>query len=79
MNSFGFKTNDNGRKRWYKFAGQSAKLSDNQRDSFEFLLFNLYGEHIKLEKDDYLNAQEIENEINEIGREAFIKKYSETK
>lgn len=82
MKEFGFKKPDDSetaRKRWYKFAGQTAKLSDYQVDALEFLLFDAYGEHIKLEEDILRNQQEIADEINEIGKDAFMKKYMEAK
>lgn len=80
MKEFGFKKPDDSEtvgKKWYKFAGQLAKLSEYQVEAFEFLLFDLYGEHIKLEEDIQRNAKDIEQEINEIGKEAFVKKYME--
>lgn len=79
MKEFGFKKPDDSdeeRKYWYRFAGQVAKLSRYQVEALEFLLFDLYGEHIKLQEDIQRNAKDIEDEINEIGQEAFVKKYA---
>ena len=76
MKNYGFKNvNDEDTARWYRFGGQVAKLTESQVEKFEFFLYNLYGEHIELKKDEQLNQQEVIDEFNTIGREAFMNKY----
>lgn len=62
-------------KHWYSFAGKFAKLTDAEVEALEFALYDLYGEHLKLTSHKEMDMQDIADEINEIGKEAFMKKY----
>lgn len=77
LDSYGFKQreDDNSIKHWYSFAGKFAKLSDAEVEAIEFALYDLYGEHLQLTPQKGMDMQDITDEYNRIGQEAFIKKY----
>ncbi len=77
LNTYGFeqKNDVNPNKHWYSFAGKFAKLTDAEVEALEFELYNLYGEHLKLTPHNEMDMQDVADEINEIGQEAFMKKY----
>ncbi|MBR3337159.1 MAG: hypothetical protein IKG26_09045 [Bacillus sp. (in: Bacteria)] len=77
LDSYGFeqRENINPNKHWYSFAGKFAKLTDAEVESLEFFLYDLYGEHLHLTSYKEMDMQDVADEINEIGQEAFIKKY----
>lgn len=77
LNDYGFEKKEeaDARKRWYSFAGRFAKLTDAEVEALEFSLYNLYGEHLKLTPHKEMDMQDIADEYNEIGQEAFMNKY----
>lgn len=77
LDSYGFKQREdiNPNKHWYSFAGKFAKLTDAEVEALEFALYDLYGEHLKLTSHKEMDMQDTADEINEIGQEAFMKKY----
>jgi hypothetical protein len=78
LHDYGFEEREviNTDKRWYSFAGKFAKLTDAEVETLEFALYDLYGEHLKLTPHNEMNMQDVVDEYNEIGREAFIKKHA---
>lgn len=77
LHTYGFKQKEdvNPNKHWYSFAGKFAKLTDAEVEALEFELYDLYGEHLKLTSHKEMDMQDIADEYNEIGQEAFMKKY----
>lgn len=77
LHAYGFeqKNDVNPNKHWYSFAGKFAKLTDAEVEALEFELYNLYREHLKLTPHNEMDLQDVADEINEIGQEAFMKKY----
>ncbi len=77
LNSYGFKQREdiNPNKHWYSFAGKFAKLTNAEVEALEFALYDLYGEHLHLTQYKEMDLQDVADEINELGQEAFMKKY----
>lgn len=79
LHKWGFKEREdiNSTKHWYSFAGKFAKLSDAEVEAIEFELYDLYGEHLHLTSCKEMDMQDIADEYNQIGKEAFMKKYGD--
>lgn len=79
LHEYGFKQREdtNTNKHWYSFAGKFAKLTASEVEALEFALYDLYGEHLKLTPHNEMDMQDIADEINELGQEAFMKKYGD--
>lgn len=77
LHTYGFEQKEdvNPTKHWYSFAGKFAKLTDAEVEALEFELYNLYGEHLHLNPHKEMDMQDVADEYNEIGKEAFMKKY----
>lgn len=79
LHACGFKQREdiNPTKHWYSFAGKFAKLTDAEVEEIEFALYDLYGEHLHLNPHKEMDMQDVADEYNKIGKEAFMKKYGD--